>query len=123
MPLASELLAPIPGSNPSGIYLRYDPVYDRIKDARREGDAGGLAVDGEVKKADFALVVKLCSQELSKRTKDLDLAVWLSEALLRREGFPGLRDGLDLIYGLVEGFWDTLYPEIEDGDPVSNGRI
>ena len=117
MPLASELLAPIPGSNPSGIYLRYDPVYDRIKDARREGDAGGLAVDGEVKKADFALVVKLCSQELSKRTKDLDLAVWLSEALLRREGFPGLRDGLDLVYGLVEGFWDTLYPEIEDGDP------
>ena len=117
MPLASELLAPIPGSNPSGIYLRYDPVYDRIKDARREGDNGGLAVDGEVKKADFALVVKLCSQELSKRTKDLDLAVWLSEALLRREGFSGLRDGLDLIYGLVEGFWDTLYPEIEDGDP------
>ena len=27
-----------------------------------------------------------------------------------------MREGLDLMKGLVENFWDTLYPEIEDGD-------
>src|SRR6185295_14648365 len=49
-------------------------------------------------------------------TKDLQLGAWLTEAMLYQEGFSGLRQGLDLLRGLVENFWDTLYPEIEDGD-------
>lgn len=117
MPVAAELLAPIAGDNPSGVYLRYDPVYDKIKEARRESDGGALAVEADAKRADFPLVIKLCIQELSKRTKDLDIAVFLTEALLRRDGYAGLRDGLELLHGLVDTFWDTVYPEIEDGDP------
>jgi type VI secretion system protein ImpA len=42
--------------------------------------------------------------------------VWLTEALLKTQGIGGLHEGLDVLKGLVEGFWDTLYPEIEDGD-------
>ena len=38
MPLRDDLLTPIPGANPSGPDLRYDPLYDRIKEARREED-------------------------------------------------------------------------------------
>ncbi|MBL0899092.1 MAG: type VI secretion system ImpA family N-terminal domain-containing protein, partial [Reyranella sp.] len=29
---------PIPGERPGGEDLRYDPVYDKIKEARREED-------------------------------------------------------------------------------------
>jgi type VI secretion system protein ImpA len=36
--------------------------------------------------------------------------------LIQRHGFPGLRDGLHLLWELQERFWDHLYPEIEDGD-------
>src|ERR1700686_2881989 len=36
MPLPEGLLNPIPGDNPSGKTLRYDPVYDKIREARRE---------------------------------------------------------------------------------------
>ena len=44
------------------------------------------------------------------------MAGWLTEALVRAGGFAGLRDGFRLITGLVEGFWDNLYPlEDEDG--------
>jgi len=38
MPLPEGLLNPIPGENPSGKTLRYDPVYDKIREARREED-------------------------------------------------------------------------------------
>ena len=117
MPLRDDLLNPIPGPNPSGENLRYAPVYDQIKEARREEDEIN---QGEwttaLKKADWVLVVKLCSEALAKKSKDLQLASWLTEALVRREGFAGLRDGLGLIGGLLENYWETLYPELEDGD-------
>jgi hypothetical protein len=35
MPIGPELLSPIPGTNPGGVNLRYDPIYDKIKEARR----------------------------------------------------------------------------------------
>ncbi|MGC9969397.1 MAG: type VI secretion system protein TssA [Bryobacteraceae bacterium] len=117
MPLRDDLLNPIPGPNPSGENLRYAPVYDQIKEARREEEEinqGEWAT--EFKKADWVLVVKLCSDALANKSKDLQLASWLTEALVRREGFVGLRDGLGLIGGLLENYWETLYPELEDGD-------
>ncbi len=117
MPLPEGLLNPIPGSNPSGQNLRYDPVYDKIKEARREEDEFTPGVrPPEVKNADYPLVVKLATDALTSKSKDLQLAAWLTEALLAREGFTGLQAGLDLLRGLVEQFWDSLYPEIEEGD-------
>jgi type VI secretion system protein ImpA len=117
MPLREGLLAPIPGENPSGENLRYAPVYDQIKEARREeAEVAQGDWQTEFKKADWVLVTKLASDVLAKQSKDLQIAAWLSEALLRREGFSGLREGLDLLRGLVADFWETVYPEIEEGD-------
>lgn len=117
MPLRDDLLTPIAGDVPSGANLRYDPVFDKLKEARREeDDAPQGDWQRERKVADYKLVVKLASETLASRTKDLQLAAWLTEALLHQEGFSGLRQGLDLLRGLIENFWDTLYPESEDGD-------
>jgi len=124
MPLPEGLLNPIPGENPSGQNLRYDPVYDKIREARRTEDELQLSEEAaksdiwatSVKKADFVQVIKLATEVLSKRSKDLQIAVWLTEALLAQERVPGLTQGLNLVRGLMENFWDTLYPEIEDGD-------
>jgi type VI secretion system protein ImpA len=118
MSLRETLLQPVSGPNRVGEYLRYEPIYDRIKDARREDlDLPQGALQQAVKKADWQLVVRLSTETLAKQSKDLQLAVWLTEALLRRDGFGGLRDGLDLIAGLIEEYWDDLHPELEDGDP------
>jgi len=56
------------------------------------------------------------SEAIATKSKDLQLAAWLTDAMLRREGIQGLREGLDLLRGMVENFWDGLYPELEDGD-------
>jgi type VI secretion system protein ImpA len=117
MPLPEDLLTPIAETRPGGDDVRYDPIYDQIKEARREDEdlpTGGW--DTTRKTADWALVVKLGSEVLARRSKDLQVAVWLAEAHLRREGYPGLSESLALIRGLLEQFWDNLYPEIEDGD-------
>ena len=125
MPLPEGLLNPIPGENPSGQSLRYDPVYDKIREARRADEEYQLSEEASkkdvwgaysLKKADFPQVIKLSTEALSKRTKDLQIAAWLTEALLVQEKIRGLTQGLDLLRGLIENFWDSLYPEIEEGD-------
>jgi type VI secretion system protein ImpA len=111
------LLAPIPGDNPSGESLRLAAPYDAIQEARRSDDD---LDQGDwvrpTKAADWSGVIKIATEALATKTKDLQLAVWLVEALVKRYGFPGLRDGLRLLWELQERFWDTLYPEIDDGD-------
>jgi type VI secretion system protein ImpA len=117
MPLRDDLLTPIAGDNPSGANLRYDPVYDQIKEARRQDDTGPQGDwQRERKVADYRVALELASKTLAERSKDLQLGVWITEAALQREKFSGLRQGLDLLRGLLEQFWDTLYPEIEDDD-------
>src|SRR5688572_27240048 len=117
MPLREDILNPIPGDKPSGENLRYAPVYDKIKEARREDDDAPQGEwQTERKVADWPLVIKLTKDALSKKSKDLQLAVWLTEAMLRREGIAGLRGGLDLLDGMVDQYWDSLFPAIDDGD-------
>ena len=122
MPLPDDLLIPIEGPNPSGVNLRYDPVYDKIKEARREEDQPppGLT-EHDRKVADNPLVIKLTTGLLTNKTKDLQLAAWFTEASLKQKGFAGLKDGLGVCLGLVDKFWETVYPELEDGDAQSRG--
>ncbi len=122
MPFPDDLLKPIEGPNPSGVNLRYDPVYDKIKEARREEDQPPPGMtERDRKLADNPLVIKLTTDLLTKKTKDLQLAAWFTEASLKQKGFTGLKDGLGLCCGLVENFWETVYPELEDGDAQSRG--
>src|SRR5579864_6698562 len=122
MPLPDDLLKPIEGPNPSGANLRYDPVYDKIKEARREEDQPPPGMtEHDRKLADNPLVIKLTTELLTKKTKDLQIAAWFTEASLKQKGFAGLREGLALCCGLAENFWETVYPELEDGDAQSRG--
>ena len=66
MPLREDILNPIAGDNPSGQSLRYAPVYDKIKEARREDDelAQG-AWQHERKVADWVQVSRLCQDAIA----------------------------------------------------------
>ncbi len=118
MPLNTELIArllqPIPGDAPSGKDLRYDPRVDAVKEARREE----LDLPGVVgrKLADWPAVIAAATELLATETKDLQLQVWLTEALLAKQGFAGLATGLEGLSGMLREFWETLYPLPEDDD-------
>ncbi|MGH9345621.1 MAG: ImpA family type VI secretion system protein [Terriglobia bacterium] len=116
----NDLLKPISGPNPSGKDLRYnvdDPVYYQIKQARLGEDLRSVASDRERMTADYGLVVELATEAIAKKSKDLEITGWLTEAWVKLRGFSGLLDGLELFHGLVSNFWETVYPAIEeDGD-------
>ena len=82
MPLRDDILQPISEANPGGENLRYAPVFDKIKEARRQDDdapQGDWQI--ELKVADYPLVVKLASEAIATKSKDLQIAAWLTEAL------------------------------------------
>src|SRR5215468_3116114 len=111
------LLQPIEGENPSGDSLRYAGIYDEIAEARRADDnLNQGAWQTEIKYADYRTVISLAVPALTSRSKDIQIGAWLSEALIKQHEFIGLRDSLKLLTGLQENFWDTLHPEIDEGD-------
>ena len=114
---SDSILAPIPGDNPAGEDLRYTKIYDEIKEARRADDQldrGDWTRD--IKTSDWDQVVAIATEALCKKTKDLQIAAWLTEALIKTEGFNGLLTGLKIITSFLSDYWEFLYPGIEDGD-------
>lgn len=117
MPFRADILNPIPGDNPGGPNLRYDPLYDKIKEARREEeDIEQGDWKRERKVADWPLTIKLSEEFLATKSKDLQIAVWLAEAVTRQRGLAAFLESVEMLQALLDQFWDNLYPEIEDGD-------
>lgn len=111
------MMQPVSEDNPSGDSLRYSGIYDEIAEARRADD--GLAQgewQTEIKYSDFRKVITLAVPALTSQSKDMQLAAYLGEALVKVHQFIGLRDALNLMKRLQENFWETLHPEIDEGD-------
>lgn len=118
----AALLAPISEEAPAGTDPRADTsatsLYYRTKDARNAARSSErAAVDIDVPPPDEWDTVQATAAEiLSGHAKDLEIAAWLVEALVRREGFSGLRDGLKVLTGIATTFWEGCFPELdEDG--------
>lgn len=117
------LLTPIEGDNPAGPDLRDDPSptskYFAMKDARSAARAAERNADVDQEQAgllpEWRRILELGPEIIATESKDLEIAAWLTEALLRAHGYAGVRDGFRLMRGLVENFWDNLYPKPEDG--------
>jgi type VI secretion system protein ImpA len=111
------LLAPIPGDNPGGEDVRYTQAYEDIKEARKFDEALDLGDwKREVRTADWDKAITLAVDALISKSKDLQIAAWLTEAFIKTEGFDGLATGLKIITGLMQDFWENLYPPVEEGD-------
>jgi type VI secretion system protein ImpA len=120
-----QTLLPITEDNRVGEDLRSDTspnaLYYQIKDARslartaerqaaQDNESPALAL------TNWKLLSNLCVKALSEQTKDLELACWLTEALVRTNGFDGLIEGFRLLRGLVENYWPAVYPTEEEED-------
>lgn len=116
---AEQLLQPISDSAPAGASMAFSPELDAINLARKFDDPSLDQGEWrtELKEADWEFVVKRCTALLETKTKDLRLAVWLTEAAAKRHGLRALGEGFRLLAGLVEQFWELgLYPDADDGD-------
>lgn len=113
-----RLLAPVSPEAPGGENLEYDPAFIALEQAARgraEQRMGDAVVAGE--EPDWRRVEQT-APELLGRTKDLRVAVCLARAWIWTSGLPGLRDGLALLRGLLERYWDTLHPLLDPDDAL-----
>ncbi|WP_032112461.1 type VI secretion system protein TssA [Candidatus Paracaedibacter symbiosus] len=112
------LLGPLSADNPTGKNLYYETIYDQIKEARREDDPTLSQGVWQVafKKADWPMVEKLCCQALTSQTKDLQIASWLAEAWITMDQLDGFIKGTALLQGLCESYWESIFPELQEGD-------
>lgn len=113
------LTAPLEGEHPAGVRLPAD-LRKKMEDARKEfepnpDDPSGAPVP---KIPDWSAIVRLASDSLCTKSKDLLSVVRLVEALTKRNGFAGLRDGLTLLRNLLTDCWDRVHPLIEEPDDL-----
>src|SRR5262245_39414671 len=107
------LLGPAKESPPCGPNLEHDLAFFELEEAakgRPEQRLGDVIKPAEDPK--WPAVVEL-SQALLLRSKDLRVAAHLTRALTRTESLPGLTVGLALLQGLLEQYWDGVYPRLE----------
>lgn len=114
----SRYLLPISEDLPCGEDYSFSPEFDAIKKSREEDDPylaqGEWAT--ELKVADWGSVVELSSTLLCTQTKDLRVGAWLAEGLARTRGFEGVLQGCMILQGLCDSYWDSVHPQVEDGD-------
>jgi type VI secretion system protein ImpA len=121
-----KLLAPVTPERPCGEDLAYSSEIDAIVRARQADDPsleqGAWVTD--LKEADWKFVAKQCALLIEKRSKNLQLAVWLAEAEAKTAGLRGLADSLVLVAALCDRYWDGLYPlPDEDGHERRIGNL
>ena len=117
-----QLLAPIPGEKPAGVDLRYETVYDRLKTTRRAAEdklQGGHETEPMRPETEWKAIHALASEALAKKSKDLQLAVWLLEVEAYIDDFSGAAAGIELVRLLMERYWDTLFPALDDEEPLA----
>ena len=118
-----KLIQPISQATPCGIDLRQDTtadsLYYRIKDARnlardleRQQAMGGVLTGDERPRWDKLLTLSL--DALENHSKDLEILSWMIEALVREEGFSGLKQGFRIVQQLIELYWDAIHPLPEE---------
>lgn len=116
-----SLLAPIGDESPAGDDLEYDPDFLALE--RAAAPKAERAIGDNVKAAeepDWEKVVELAEAVL-RRSKDLRAAIHLTTGWMRTSGMRGWSAGLSLIRGLLEHYWDSVYPQLDaddDNDPT-----
>jgi len=125
-----SLLRPIGGEHRAGCDLADEDEYQTIREHRR-ADIEIVLQDDEFdrsrrlfqkperKFSDWHSVQKLGCDALQAKTKDLQIAAWIAEALGQLHGFAGLRDGFRLLHQFQERFWADAFPRLDPDDPQS----
>jgi type VI secretion system protein ImpA len=120
------LLAEISPDAPCGEDLSYDPAFmelDRVAQGTPETQVGDYVQEGE--EPDWK-AVRSGSLDLMSRTKDLRVILYLTLSSLCLDGLPGFRDGLALLRGVLERYWDHVFPQLDpddNNDPLERMNI
>lgn len=109
---AEELLKPVSAEEPCGPDLAYDPAFQQLETLVRGKPETQFSAAED---PDWKELRDLAS-EFHGKSKHLTAAVILTLSLLKTEGFGGFRDGLAVVKGMLERYWDAVYPRLDPDD-------
>jgi len=119
--LFAELLEPVSVEQPCGTNLEYDPDFVLLQSAAApKTDAQYGDFIGTPEAINWADIERRC-RALLLRTRDIRLIVLLIRSRVYQSGAQGLRDGLALLWSLIERYPEQIHPVVTvDGehDPV-----
>ncbi len=120
------LLAEISPNSPCGKDITYDVAFlelEQLVHGTAEMQVGDHIQESE--EPDWEKVHSL-SLELLEHSRDLRLINYLTISALCVDGLPGFCDGLALLRGMVERYWDHIFPQLDpedDNDPLERINI
>ncbi|MEZ2354045.1 type VI secretion system protein TssA [Caballeronia sp. RCC_10] len=107
------LLAPTESMPPVGIDLEYDAAFLAFEALAREGPTRQF--DAPAEPPPWTDVLEQ-AQALLARSKDVRVAVAWTRAASHVHGLGGFLAGMRLLTGLLERYWDGLYPQLDPDD-------
>lgn len=110
------LLNEISADKPCGDYLEYDASYLELGKSILGKPEDPIT--GEKAQPPNWRDVHKGALSLLERSKDLQLVIYLLRALIQTEGMVGFRDGLKLLHGLLEQYWDDIHPVLDPDDDL-----
>lgn len=102
----------IPGDKPAGRDIRSEDIYEElVTEINKRGTLNAVGPTNWVN------VVNLSQDILQNHSKDILVCSYLCVGLLNTSGLKGLANGVHVYLGLLENYWEGLYP------PRIGGRI
>lgn len=96
---------PISDAAPTGVPSRDDPAYEALAAEFRKLELPELPA------VDWPGAVKLASDILGGKSKDVMAGVYLAMALFESRGYDGFADGVTVLHDMLSTYWDTMHPE------------
>jgi type VI secretion system protein VasJ len=100
--------SPVPGETPAGDDARYEPEYAAVLEEIEK-----LSFSGQREVVSWPNVEQNAVTILAEKSKDLQIAAYLGVALWQNRGLEGALDGMRVLSGLLETFWETGWPALK----------
>ncbi|MBT5911912.1 type VI secretion system protein TssA [Rhodospirillaceae bacterium] len=119
------LLDPINPDQPGGMSLLYEGIHQEIMEARREDDPNLPRGDWSrpLKVSDWQSVISLATTTLLEKSKDLRVAVMLSEALVYQNGLGGFTAATNFLIKFIDLYWDDMHPLVDEAADLESRML
>ncbi len=98
-------LEPIKDTHPAGADVRYEPEFEEL-----QAEIDKLSLPSATTTVNWLHVKQLSSTILTTKSKDLLVASYFAIAGIRVDKLEGLETGLTVFGGIIETYWDSLFP-------------
>ncbi|MEM9125618.1 MAG: type VI secretion system protein TssA [Pseudomonadota bacterium] len=119
----TSYLEPRDDEPPSGENLEYDPAFTDLEIAAQPGEERQMGDEVVAAEEQDWGDVEEKSLTVMGKSHDLRAAVYLAEAVLHTKDLSAFATSIGYVKSLLEEFWDTCHPELDEDDGDATMRI